>query len=114
MVLAYRELRLLRPRRLATLALCSPLHYPSVKQASRAPLTLRNPPMLSKFDKCEALYLACTLYHSGQWSEGYRLLCANPFRPGPLWSESALLKSMYRDSPDQWEYYKRVVRTLSL
>lgn len=40
------------------------------------------------FDQVEALHTVLTLWHEGQWSTKYRLLCQSQFKPGPMWSES--------------------------
>lgn len=40
------------------------------------------------FDYAEALHCFLTLWHEGQTSLKYKLLCRSQFKPGPLWSES--------------------------
>jgi len=36
-----------------------------------------------------------TLYHAGQWSKKYELLCRSKFRPGPTWSEQRVIEENY-------------------
>ena len=64
---------------------------------------------LDKFTKCEALYLLCSMYHSGQWSEGYRLLCANPFCPGVGWTENGAFKEL---GPEGRDYFRMLYRKI--
>ncbi len=40
------------------------------------------------FDVAEAIYAYCSMHHSGQSSELYKILCQSEFKPGPMWSES--------------------------
>lgn len=32
-----------------------------------------------------AIYSYAELYHDGQWSELYKILCNSPFKPSPIW-----------------------------
>jgi len=40
------------------------------------------------FGVAEALHAVLTLWHAGQYSETYRLLCRSKFKPGMAWRES--------------------------
>lgn len=40
------------------------------------------------FEQAEALHTVLTLWHEGQWSKKYELLCRSQFKPGHSWSES--------------------------
>jgi len=40
------------------------------------------------FDQAEALHTVLTLWHEGQASKKYELLCRSQFKPAPSWSES--------------------------
>jgi|688.fasta_scaffold114122_6 hypothetical protein len=42
------------------------------------------------FDVAEALHAVLTLWHGGQYSETYALLCRSQFKPGMAWSESSV------------------------
>jgi hypothetical protein len=42
------------------------------------------------FDVAEALHAVLNLWHGGQYSETYALLCRSKFKPGMAWSESQL------------------------
>jgi hypothetical protein len=55
------------------------------------------------FDQAEALHTVLTLWHDGQWSETYALLCRSKFKPGPFWSESEVQKNnSYYQELEQW------------
>jgi hypothetical protein len=41
------------------------------------------------YEECyEAIHAFCSLNHTGQFSELYRMLSTSDFIPGPMWSES--------------------------
>lgn len=44
------------------------------------------------FEIAEAVHAFCSLNHHGQSCEMYSILSRSPFRPGPMWSETRVLK----------------------
>lgn len=53
------------------------------------------------FDQAEALHTVLSLYHEGQWSKKYELLCRSQFKPGRAWREDNVIK-------DNW-FYNEIV-----
>jgi hypothetical protein len=54
-------------------------------------------------DQAEALHTVLTLWHGGQYSETYVLLCKSQFRPGLFWSESEVeRKNSYFQEIEEW------------
>jgi hypothetical protein len=55
------------------------------------------------FDQAESLHTVLTLWHEGQWSTKYRLLCASQFKPGPMWNETQVeLENQYFHEIESW------------
>lgn len=55
------------------------------------------------FDQAEALHAVLTLWHGGQHSETYVLLCKSQFRPGVSWTISGVEReNPYFSEIEEW------------
>ena len=64
--------------------------------------------LVNRFDLYGALYVLCSLYHSGQSSRGYRILSRldrGGYRPSPFLSED------HFESVEQERIYRELVAT---
>jgi hypothetical protein len=77
------------------------LHQDPTRDEMLAFLIETFPTEWALFDAEEAIYWFANDYHSGQWSELYKALCASEYHPGPL-ANGPASEEMYSALVSKW------------